>query len=227
MQSPKASVCVCVCCCLQDDEIYYYNAKDNVSVLFYPPAYLLSCYLGPNTHTGHTHDRLMWFWNTEPSCRRLLLHLLDFPVPSLLSFFSPPHSDLIFPTLGFCHRFGLLPQSLPLLQASYVASSSSSLLPPSLRWRGFCHVFPLIDRWDVWAGYTVALLGSNCSLSLSLHPPSPLLILSPPHASLPRYPALFPPYLITLFSVHLPVCGVLVDVNWWTRCRSYKSPQGV
>lgn len=114
------------------------------------------------------------------------------------SFKSTSHSEtcLILPlvpyfpsiidlTYKFCHlsNFFLLIYNIlklfPAVQAllclffflfSHVASSLSSFLPLPLRWRGLCHVSPLIDRWDVWAGYTVALLGSKCSHHSSLPP---------------------------------------------------------
>lgn len=158
-------------------------------------------------------------------------HLFIFP--PLFHFPFPIHHIhvLFFFTVAFYYCLSLLLQSPPPLFclspgfSARVASSPSSLLPPFLRWRGFCHVSPLIDRWDVWAGYTVALLGSNCSHSLSL---PPLVFSLSLHftPSLPLYPAFFPPYLIMLFFIYLPVCTALIDVNWCMHGRSYKSPQG-
>ena len=78
-------------------------------------------------------------------------------------------------------------------------------LPSLSQVKRFAPCSALIDRWDVWAGYTAALLGSNCSHSLSLPPPLVLFSSLAP-SPLPHPPpcrAFFPPYLIMLFFIHL------------------------
>lgn len=221
---------VLLCICLQDDEISYYNAKDNVSVLF-PSAYLLSFHFNPaNSQVTLGHGPVIWLCYTAPSLSvlpftsssSLLSSIFLFLFTTFMSYFFLPWLSIIASAF-YCN-----PPPLFCLSPGFsarVASSPSSLLPPFLRWRGFCHVSPLIDRWDVWAGYTVALLGSNCSHSLSL---PPLVFSLSLHftTSLPLYPAFFPPYLIMLFFIYLPVCTALIDVNWCMHGRSYKSPQG-
>lgn len=152
---------------------------------FFPPQIHPPSSVAPtNIHGSHRHSLLLCLcYPASLSCPPF--HPLIFP--PLLHFPSPIHHIHVFfsPWLSVPLPFAAIPPcfaSSPGFSSS-VASSLSSLLPPFLRWRGFCHVSPLIDRWDVWAGYTVALLGSNCSrsLSLSLPPSSCFLSLSPPH----------------------------------------------
>lgn len=170
----------------------------------------------------------MCFSYTAPSLSCLPFHLLIFPVFFLFSFFSSPHSYLMFFTLNFSHCFGLLLQSLPLLPSSpgFLCSILSVIPPPTLsQVKRFLPCFS--SNWQMrcmsWLHccfirkqlFTLSLPPSSCVFSLHLT------------SSFPLYPALFPPYLITLFFVYLPVCAALIDVNWWMRGRSYKSPQGV
>lgn len=149
---------------------------------------------------------LLLHW-LHPLCLIPLFHLLISPLASILLFLFTNIHIFFSPTVDFCHSLSPLLQSL----SSIVASTPSALLPPSLRWRGSCHVSPLIYGWDVWAGYSVALLGSNCS------PTSCYLT----HFCL----TFFPPYLIMLLSrLSSSLC---LDCshwcNWWILGRLYKS----
>lgn len=159
-----------------------------MGVLFSFPLSICSSSISAHTDTQVTlkHGPAIQFCCTARFIPCLPFHLLIIPLSTQFSFFYSPHSYLIFyRCLGLLQSLLLFPP----LQASFVASSPSSLLPLCLRWRGFCHVFPLIDRWDVWAGYTVALLGSNCSHSLS--PSLPLAFsLSPAHSVTPSLPCI-------------------------------------
>lgn len=151
--------------------------------------------------------------------------------PHVPYFYYSPNSHIFFyplmlslPQLFF---FTTLPPSFASSSgfSSHVASYLPSFLPPSLRWRGPCHVSPLIDRWDVWAGYAVALLGSKC-FALFL-PPFPPSLLSPspsPSQHLATSKPRILSYLIMLFTSYCPISAALIDVNWQKHSTSLKSP---
>lgn len=114
------------------------------------------------------------YYNAKDNVSTVQLVLLrffyySFPFPFLLltSIFYPQF-------LPFVEAFSVPP--LPLTQAFFpVQLFLCHPFSYSLRWRGLCHVSCLIDRWDVWAGYAAALLGSKCSLFFLT---TPLCVLS-------------------------------------------------
>lgn len=198
-QQPKAAAEWHLCfslTCLQDDEIAYYNAKDNVSVLFFLPHICAASILAPCKHSALTQtlaSNMFLLHRPQP-----LSHVLPFtsvsPPPPPPPLFRSPftvhhiHISFIFASTAsapcgklplFCLFAGLFFQSsFPLHHPPPTPP------PPPLRWGGFWHVSPLIDGWDVWAGYTVALLGSNRSCCLFRPFFFPLLYLLPLFCSL-------------------------------------------
>lgn len=136
VQHPEASKKHFLCffvTCLQDDEIAYYNAKDNVSVHFLPSSVnLFSFSLSPCKHIGHT-----CIMNV------LLLHSIPTPpslphIPSSPSFYSCKNHHICVCFHPLLSLIVLALYCSPQFAASwsfssYVATSLSSLLPASLR----------------------------------------------------------------------------------------------
>lgn len=212
VQHPKAATkwCLCFCAtCLQGDEISYYNAKDNVSVLFFfsPSAYLLSFHFSPGKHTGHTQT-----WASNMVLLHSTLSLLSFLSPPHLPYSPPfsfsysPHSYLIFPlfifffspTLYYClSLFTAMPPSFASSPSFFFPCSFLSVIPPPTlsQVKRFLPCFS--SNWQMrcmsWL-HCCFIRKQLFTLSLSLPTPHPLAFLSlslpPPHHPAPSLPCI-------------------------------------
>lgn len=130
VQNPKAATkrCLCFCAtCLQDDEIAYYNAKDNVSALLFPSCYLFSFYFSASKYTGHTEtwaSNMLFAAQTALSLSHVLPFTSSSSLFSLLSSFLYLCTNLHIFFIFFRPSFPSVPQPLlpslpilPLLQA--------------------------------------------------------------------------------------------------------------
>lgn len=143
-------------------------------------------YAAANTKVKLGHGPVIWYrWPSVP-CPPV--HLLS--LPPLFHFSSSiQHIHALFIPLSvyiIASAFYCSPSLLCLFSRLFIPCSFLSVIPlPTLsQVKRFQPCSALIDRWDVWAGYTAALLGSNCSHTLSL-PPHAFSSL-PPSISLPH-----------------------------------------
>lgn len=146
-----------------------------------------------------------------------LLHF-PFPIHHIHIFFSPWLS--IIASAPYCN-----PSLFRLFSGLFFQSCFLSIIPPPTlsQVKRFLPCFSSNWRMRCMSWLHCCFIRKQL-FALSLPPPSCFFSLSL-STSLPHYPAFFPPYLITLVFIYLPVCTALIDANWWMHGRCYKSPK--